>query len=100
MHFLCLESGAFGQVQVSHVNVPSTFRVCPNGLSRGATSVVMSGRFPADCYDRPVSLTLSHQLACSLHRRLGDRWASHLTNERDFPYPRAGEARTASKCQD
>jgi hypothetical protein len=23
-----------------------------------------------------------------------------LTNERDFPYPRAGEARTASKCQD
>ena len=23
-----------------------------------------------------------------------------LTNERDFPYPRAGDARTASKCQD
>src|SRR6267143_3852319 len=25
---------------------------------------------------------------------------SVLTNERDFPYPRAGEARTASKCQE
>ena len=23
-----------------------------------------------------------------------------LTNEWDFPYPRAGDARTASKCQD
>jgi hypothetical protein len=26
--------------------------------------------------------------------------STHLTNERDFPYPRAGGARTASKCQD
>jgi hypothetical protein len=49
----------------------------------GHSFVLLNGR---------TAVSVPDNLALALWRR--------LTNERDFPYPRAGDARTASKCQD